>query len=105
VARGGVEIADDMLARARSKFAPYIETGRLQLERGSLTSLPLDDSSLDAAITANTLYFVPELDAACTELARVLRPDGQVVVGMATQTSWRGCRSCRRASRCVPCRT
>jgi Methyltransferase domain len=54
----GVEIADDMLARARSRFAGDVETGRLRLARGSLTALPLDDASLDAAITVNTVYFV-----------------------------------------------
>jgi arsenite methyltransferase len=45
-------------------------------------SLPLDDDSLDAAITINTLYFLPHLDAACTELARVHRPNGRAVVGI-----------------------
>ncbi|WP_216902022.1 class I SAM-dependent methyltransferase, partial [Nocardia alni] len=40
------------------------------------------DASLDAVITVNTLYFVPELDRACAELARVLRPKGRVVIGV-----------------------
>jgi ubiquinone/menaquinone biosynthesis C-methylase UbiE len=44
--------------------------------------VPLDDNSVDAAITVNTVYFVPELDAACAELVRVLRPGGRVVVGI-----------------------
>jgi len=71
-----------MLRRARSRFAAQVEAGRLRLTDGSLTAVPLDDDSVDAAITVNTVYFVPELDAACTELARVLRPGGRVVVGI-----------------------
>jgi SAM-dependent methyltransferase len=44
--------------------------------------LPLDDRSLDAAISVNTVYFVSDLDAACAEIARVLRPAGRAVLGI-----------------------
>jgi ubiquinone/menaquinone biosynthesis C-methylase UbiE len=79
----GVEISPDMLARARSAYAREIGTGRLRLAEGSLTALPLADNSLDAAITVNTVYFVPDLDAACVELARVVRPGGRLVIGIS----------------------
>ena len=78
----GVEIADDMLARARSRFGRDVQSGRLRLSSGSMTALPLDDNSVDALITLNTVYFISELDAACAELARVLRPGGRAVVGI-----------------------
>jgi arsenite methyltransferase len=75
----GIEIADDMLRRARSKFG---HDARLRLSSGSLTGLPLDDGSVDALITVNTVYFITELDAAIAELARVLRPGGRAVIGI-----------------------
>jgi arsenite methyltransferase len=78
----GIEIADDMLRRARSRFGRDVRSGRLRLSRGSLTELPLEDGSVDALITVNTVYFTTELDAACTELVRVLRPGGHAVVGI-----------------------
>jgi ubiquinone/menaquinone biosynthesis C-methylase UbiE len=78
----GVEIAEDMLTRARTRFAAQIGAGRLRLVDGSLTALPVDDGSLDAAISVNTVYFVSDLDAACAELARVLRPGGRAVLGI-----------------------
>ena len=78
----GVEIAEDMLTRARARFAKQIETGRLRLSNGSLASSPLDSKSLDALITVNTVYFVSDLNAACTELVRVLRPGGRAVLGI-----------------------
>jgi arsenite methyltransferase len=78
----GIEIADDMLRRARSRFGRDVASGRLRLSSGSLTELPLDDNSVDALITLNTVYFISELDAACAELARVLRPGGRAVVGI-----------------------
>ncbi|AGB22650.1 methylase involved in ubiquinone/menaquinone biosynthesis [Mycobacterium sp. JS623] len=75
----GVEVAEDMLRRAKSKFG---SDGRLRLARGSLTELPLDDGSVDALITVNTVYFISELDAACRELVRVLRHGGRAVIGI-----------------------
>ncbi|WP_406268519.1 methyltransferase domain-containing protein [Nocardia sp. NBC_00881] len=78
----GVEISHDMLARARSGHAADIGSGRLRLDEGSLTALPLADDSLDAAITVNTIYFVADLTAACAELARVVRPGGRLVIGI-----------------------
>jgi SAM-dependent methyltransferase len=78
----GIELADDMLNRARSRFRRELGAGRLKLDNGSLTALPLDDASIDAVITLNTVYFISELDTACGELARVLRPGGRAVVGI-----------------------
>jgi arsenite methyltransferase len=59
-----------------------VKSGKLRLTHGSLTELPLDDESLDAAITINTVYFESDLSAACAELARVMRPGGRAVVGI-----------------------
>ncbi|WP_280205796.1 class I SAM-dependent methyltransferase, partial [Nocardia cyriacigeorgica] len=62
--------------------AAHTAAGRLRLAEGSLTALPLDTDSLDAAITCNTIYFVTDLPAACAELARVVRPGGRLVIGI-----------------------
>jgi arsenite methyltransferase len=78
----GIEVADDMLRRARSRFRRDVRADRLRLAHGSLAALPLDDRSLDAVITLNTVYFISDLDTACAELARVLRPGGRAVVGI-----------------------
>ena len=67
-------------------------TGRLLLHRASIEQLPLGDSSLDGAITVNTLYFVPELDLAFGELARVLKGSGRVVVGIGDPEAMSGLR-------------
>lgn len=78
----GVEISDDMLRRANSRFSRAIRSGRLRLHRGSMTDLPFEDASFDAMITLNTVYFIADLGAAVAELARVIRPGGRVVVGI-----------------------
>jgi arsenite methyltransferase len=78
----GVDFAPDMLASARKRFADEVAAGRLRLESGSLTDLPLPDSSLDGAITVNTVYFLDDLAPALRELARVLSPGGRAVIGI-----------------------
>lgn len=79
----GVELSQTMLSRAQRRFRNEVGEGRLHLHAGSLTQLPLADDSLDAAITVNTIYFLPELDPALAELARCLKPSGRAVVGIA----------------------
>lgn len=78
----GVEMSETMLAEARHRFADDIASGRLRLHSGRMESLPLEDSTLDAIISTNTIYFVPDLAAALSELVRVLRPGGRLVLGI-----------------------
>jgi len=78
----GIEISREMLDRASARNIRHRAAGQLQLSEGSITALPLPDHGVDAAITVNTIYFVADLDEACAELARVLRPGGRLVVGI-----------------------
>ncbi len=78
----GVDISTTMLDRARRRYASEHASGRLVLHEAPVTALPLADQSLHAAVTVNTVYFVEDLAAALTELARVLHPGGRVVLGV-----------------------
>lgn len=78
----GVEISDAMLARATRKYAWAIDAGTLELHETSMSQLPLDDASVDGAITVNTIYFIEDLKRAFTEVAGVLAPGGRFVIGM-----------------------
>ncbi|SEF37196.1 Methyltransferase domain-containing protein [Amycolatopsis pretoriensis] len=78
----GVEISKTMLDRARGTFRREIAAGRLVLSGGPMTALPLDDGSVDAIVTTNTVYFVDDVDLAFAEVARVLSPGGRFVLGV-----------------------
>ncbi|WP_412539485.1 class I SAM-dependent methyltransferase [Longispora sp. K20-0274] len=80
----GVELSDTMLARAARRY----RTARLH--PGAMERIPLPDSTVDAAITVNTVYFVPDLTVAFAELARVLRPTGTLVVGLGDPDTMAG---------------
>lgn len=78
----GVELSNTMLAMARRRFGRDTAGGRLTLHQGDMVDLPLFGDSLDAAISVNTIYFVENLEQALSEICRVLRPDGRVVIGV-----------------------
>jgi ubiquinone/menaquinone biosynthesis C-methylase UbiE len=78
----GIDLAEDMVALGRRRFAAELRTGRLQLARGVVEKLPYPDGHFDAACTANCIYFWPDLDVGLRELARVLRPGASLVVAI-----------------------
>ena len=76
----GVEVAPTMLRQARARNRVACRDGRAQLMLGDGTLLPLDDHSVDAAISVHTVYFMPDPARTLTEVARVLRPGGPFVL-------------------------
>jgi len=78
----GVDLSPTMVGQASSRFKDDVSSGRLHLHTGSITHLPLEDGSIQGAITINTIYFIAELDRAFSELARVITRSGRVVVGI-----------------------
>ncbi|MGV9822765.1 class I SAM-dependent methyltransferase [Nocardia xishanensis] len=78
----GVEIAPTMLDQAGKRYRAVIAAGRLVLHTGAMHQMPLATSSVDAAISTNTVYFIDDLGPAFAELARVVRPSGRVVLGV-----------------------
>lgn len=79
----GIDRSTTMLEGAARRFRGEITSGRLVLHEGLIERLPLATASIDGAITLNTLYFISNLAGALAECARVLKPSGQLVVGLA----------------------
>ncbi|QAY78994.1 class I SAM-dependent methyltransferase [Sphingosinicella sp. BN140058] len=72
------DISAVALARARRRFRRH--GARLHLIQTSPERLPLPDAAIDKAVSVNSLYFWPDLDAALAELARVVRPRGLLIL-------------------------
>jgi ubiquinone/menaquinone biosynthesis C-methylase UbiE len=53
---------------------------RAELHTASATKLPLPDGSIDAAVAVSSLEFIDGIEQACAEIARVLAPDGCLIV-------------------------
>jgi ArsR family transcriptional regulator len=72
-----VDRSGEMLqsARRRLKEAPNVE-----VRRGALEELPIEDGELDAALMMLVLHHVPDPAAALAESARVLRRGARIVI-------------------------
>jgi len=69
---------------------PLIEMARargIRTVQGVAEELPYDDDSLEGILLVVTLCFLDDPDKAMQEFARVLRPDGRLVVGFVPADS------------------
>jgi ubiquinone/menaquinone biosynthesis C-methylase UbiE len=66
-----------MLQAAKKRLQGF---DNIDLRRGELESLPIDDARLDAATLMLVLHHVPEPERALAEASRVLKPGGRVVL-------------------------
>jgi ubiquinone/menaquinone biosynthesis C-methylase UbiE len=73
----GVDASDEMLAAARVRTAGL---DHVDLRRGSLEALPIDDATLDGATMMLVLHHVSSPGAAIAEAARVLKPGGRLLI-------------------------
>jgi ubiquinone/menaquinone biosynthesis C-methylase UbiE/DNA-binding transcriptional ArsR family regulator len=54
--------------------------GNVEIQRGELEALPLQDGSLDAATLMLVLPYLPQPERALSEAARVLKPGGRLLI-------------------------
>jgi demethylmenaquinone methyltransferase/2-methoxy-6-polyprenyl-1,4-benzoquinol methylase len=77
----GSDFSEGMLERARAKVAARALTGvRPRFEWADATALPYDDDSFDAATVGFGARNFDDLARGLTEMVRVVRPGGRVVV-------------------------
>jgi demethylmenaquinone methyltransferase / 2-methoxy-6-polyprenyl-1,4-benzoquinol methylase len=76
----GVDISEAMLAVGRTKLERRQLTGTITLESGEAEHLRFDDASFDAAIVGFGARNFEHLVQGLTEMRRVLRPKGKIVV-------------------------
>lgn len=73
----GIDQSAAMLKAARARTA---EHHNVELRRGRLEALPVDDATCDAALLVLALSYVQEPARVLAEMARILRPGGRAVV-------------------------
>lgn len=74
----GIDHAPTMVRQSRQRNRQAIESGRMTVEQGDVSSLPFDDDHFDFVCGVETLYFWPDPAAGLREIRRVTRPGGRV---------------------------
>ena len=82
----GVDVSAEAIAHAR---AAYGALANVRFERASCTQIPLGDSSVDVAVTFETIEHIAEQDQFLDELARVLTPRGVLVLSCPNRAEYR----------------
>ena len=75
----GIDLSAPYLGEARRLIG---RTARVKLEEAAAEALPFDDASLDLVVSSFLLHELPQeiRGAAIAEMARVVKPDGLVVI-------------------------
>lgn len=73
----GVDNSDPMLIAAHQRTE---NATNIDLRKGELTALPIDDNRVDATLCVIVLSYIEDPAAAIAEMARVLKPGGRAVV-------------------------
>ena len=84
----GVDASEEMIAKANELATGHEPSQRLRFERiDTIADLPLPDRSLDGILCSSVLEYVLDPSACLREFARVLRPEGLLVVSVANRKS------------------
>lgn len=75
-----VDLADHMLALAKTSIAAAGLTGRIEIARRDAKATGFDAASFDAVVSNSLVHHIPEPAAALREIARVVRPGGAIFV-------------------------
>ena len=73
----GIDRSSEMLRLARAKLDGQ---QACELRQGDIAALPLDDGSADTVIVHQVLHFIPAPEAALAEIARLVAPDGRLLI-------------------------
>jgi arsenite methyltransferase len=80
----GIDASTDMLKLAEQRCA---DLPQVHLKQAQAETLPEEDESFDAVVCVQVLLYVPDVPTALSEMHRVLRPGGRIVI---VETDWRG---------------
>lgn len=76
----GIDLSQTMLHVATQRNMKAIQRGQVELRQGNVLTLPFADAQFDAIFSIHTLYFWPDYSRAIAEIARVLKPNGLLIV-------------------------
>ncbi len=85
----GIDHSGTMVQTASKRNADAIQSGRMELKQGDVTSLPYPDKSFDIAYSLHSIYFWQNPVDCLKEIKRVLKPDGLLAITIQPKDRWK----------------
>jgi len=85
----GVDLSEGMIHQARRELAAAGHRD-VDLAVGDATQLKYPSASFDKILCSEVIEHVPDADAAVSEMCRVLKPGGTLVISTPNRSSWYG---------------
>jgi SAM-dependent methyltransferase len=76
----GIDHSLEMVNLAKRVNGSFIASGRVEINQGSVSSLPYEDNKFDFVSAVETIQFWPNLNEDLQEVMRVLKPSGKLLV-------------------------
>lgn len=83
----GIDHSQAMVRSASRRNAQAIKAGRVTLRQADFINLPFADSEFDNVFSIQTLYFWSDMTRILSEIFRVLKSGGLLVVTLSTGTT------------------
>ncbi|MEL7006078.1 MAG: class I SAM-dependent methyltransferase [Bacteroidota bacterium] len=78
----GYDYSDLMVEEAVKNNRLLVDDGRVKIVKGDGQNLPFENNSFNKIFTINTLYFWEDVSKVFSELKRVLRPKGKLIISI-----------------------
>lgn len=86
----GIDLSEEMLTVARHKLSDY---SNVSFQVASASALPFSQAHFDVIVSANAFHYFDRPDLALSEMKRVLKSNGQIVILDWCRDYWL-CRVC-----------
>jgi len=76
----GVDYSDESVAATKRTNVRWMDLGRVEIRRGSVSDLPFPDGKFDLVTAVETHFWWPNLPGDMREVFRVMKPGGTLVL-------------------------
>jgi ubiquinone/menaquinone biosynthesis C-methylase UbiE len=76
----GVDFSSEMVSIARKRNKNNIANGKVKIYEGDFDEMPYEKERFTKACSVNTLYFWSDPEHTAKKIARILKPDGKLIL-------------------------